>query len=424
MKYILITLALLTCSFTFSQYKNVKINTNNNRPNETSIAINPLNPLQIVAGANISNYYYTVDGGNTWTNGLLKSQEFGVWGDPCIIFDDTGNTYFFHLAIPSFDQFIDRIVCQKSTDGGNSWSEPGSYTGLNSPKQQDKEWACADPIRKGYFYVAWTQFDKYNSKKPEDSSNIMFSLSSNAGDSWSDAVRINRNAGDCRDSGNTVEGAVPCVGPNGEIYVGWSGPLGIIFDKSTDGGNTWLNDDKHVCPQVGGWAYDVEDLWRCNGLPITACDISNSQFRGSIYINFSDRRNGDDDVDIFLVKSSNGGNSWSKPIRVNTDAPGNKKQQFMSWMSVDPVTGNIYILFYDRRNYNDSRTDVYLARSTDGGESFRNINISESPFKPTADVFFGDYVGVDARNDFAACIWTRLEDGILSVQYAGIDFKQ
>ena len=346
MKIYFIIFALLLSSVTSAQYKNIKVNKQSNRPNETSIAINPLNPLHIVAGANISNYYYSFDGGITWENGSLISQEYGVWGDPCTIFDYNGNAYFFHLAVVSFDQFIDRIVCQKSIDGGKSWEDPGTFTGLNSPKQQDKEWACADFMRKNHLYVTWTQFDKYNSKNPKDSSNIMFSYSNDAGASWSNAIRINQKAGDCRDSGNTVEGAVPCVGPNGEIYVGWSGPLGIVFDKSADGGLSWLNDDIQVCQQVGGWAYDIEDLWRCNGLPVTACDISSGPYRGNIYINFSDRSNGEDDVDIFLVKSTDGGNSWGEPKRVNTDTKGNKKQQFMSWMSVDPVTGNIYILFW------------------------------------------------------------------------------
>ncbi len=424
MKIYIIILAFILCSVSSAQYKNIKVNKEKNRPNETSIAINPLNPLHLIAGANISNYYYSLDGGKTWENGLLRSQEYGVWGDPCTIFDYNGNAYFFHLAVPSFDQFIDRIVCQKSTDGGMTWEEPGTFTGLNSPKQQDKEWACSDHLRKNFIYVMWTQFDKYNSKNPMDSSNIMFSYSSDAGVSWSTALRINKQAGDCKDTGTTVEGAVPCVGPNGEIYVSWSGPIGIVFDRSTDGGISWLNEDMQVCPQVGGWTYGIEDLWRCNGLPVTACDISSSPYKGNIYINFSDRRNGDDDVDIFLVKSTNGGSTWDKPKRVNTDTEGNKKQQFMSWMSVDPVTGNIYILFYDRRNYTDSKTDVYLARSTDGGESFRNINISESPFSPTPTIFFGDYVGVDARNDYAACIWTRLDKGTLSIQYCGIDFKE
>ena len=424
MKIYIIILALILSSISSAQYKNIKVNKENNRPNETSISINPLNPLHLVAGANISNYYYSLDGGKTWENGMLRSQEYGVWGDPCTIFDYNGNAYFFHLAVPSFDQFIDRIVCQKSTDGGMTWEEPGTFTGLNSPKQQDKEWACSDHTRKNFIYVTWTQFDKYNSKNPKDSSNIMFSYSSDAGTSWSTAIRINEQAGDCKDTGTTVEGAVPCVGPKGEIYVSWSGPIGIVFDRSTDGGISWLNEDKQVCSQVGGWAYGIEDLWRCNGLPVTACDISSSPYKGNIYINFSDRRNGDDDVDIFLVKSTDEGSTWGKPKRVNTDTEGNKKQQFMSWMSVDPVTGNIYILFYDRRNYTDSKTDIYLARSTDGGESFRNICISESPFAPTETVFFGDYVGIDSRNDFAACMWTRLDKGTLSIQYCGIDFKE
>jgi hypothetical protein len=424
MKYYTIILAFLISSLTLAQYKNIKVNTANNRPNETSIAINPLNPLNIVAGANISNYYFSTDGGKTWVNGLLKSQEYGVWGDPCVIFDSQGNSYFFHLAVPSFEQFIDRIVCQKSTDGGNSWNEPGSYTGLNSPKQQDKEWACADHTRKNYVFVTWTQFDKYNSKKPEDSSNIMFSFSSDAGESWSNTLRINQFAGNCLDSSNTVEGAIPCVGPNGEIYVVWSGPMGIVFDKSADGGITWLDEDKPVCEQYGGWVYDIEGLMRCNGMPVTECDISSGPYSGTIYVNFSDRRNGEDDVDVFLVKSTDNGSSWTKPKRVNTDREGNKRQQFMNWMSVDPITGNIYIIFYDRRNYTDAKTDVYLARSTDGGETFRNICISESPFTPEAGIFFGDYTGIDARNDFVACMWTRLENGLLSIQYCGIDFKE
>ena len=103
---------------------------------------------------------------------------------------------------------------------------------------------------------------------------------------------------------------------------------------------------------------------------------------------------------------------------------GNKHQQFMSWMSVDPITGAVNIIFYDRRNYDDKQTDVYLARSTDGGESFRNICISESPFTPDPGIFFGDYTSIDARNDFVACMWTRMENGLLSVQYCGIDFKE
>ncbi|MCI0715732.1 MAG: glycoside hydrolase [Chlorobi bacterium] len=418
---------LLFPALIFAQYKNIKINTIENRPNEVTIVINPKHPNNIVAAANLNNYYYSFDEGQTWINKTIVSDSFGVWGDPVVIFDLNGSVYFFHLSRPSKEQWIDRIVCQKSTDGGMSWENPGTYTGLNPPKKQDKEWAIADWTNskwKNNIYVTWTQFDKYGSRDPDDKSNIMFSFSSDAGTTWSEAKLINEVSGDCIDSANTTEGAVPCVGPNGEIYVSWSGPAGIVFDLSLDGGLSWLENDIPVSPQIGGWEYEIEDIFRCNGMPVTCCDISSSPYNGTIYINFSDARNDDDDIDIFLVKSTDKGNTWSAPKRINDDPFGNKRQQFMNWMHVDPLTGVINIIFYDRRNYDDFHTDVYLARSTNGGETFTNIKISEEPFKPIKNIFFGDYIGVNSFNDFVACSWQRLEGGFLSILYCGIDFKK
>jgi hypothetical protein len=195
----------------------------------------------------------------------------------------------------------------------------------------------------------------------------MFSSSSDGGLNWSSAKRINEKAGDCLDDDNTTEGAVPCAGPNGEVYVTWSGPAGIVFDRSADGGSSWLEKDISVTPHVIGWSYHIEGIYRCNGMPVTGCDISGSPHRGNIYVNFSDSRTGDEnDVDVFVIRSTNGGNSWNEPVRVNGDKKGNKKQQFFCWMYVDRVTGAVCVIYYDRRAYNDTQTDVYLARSTDG----------------------------------------------------------
>lgn len=418
----LILVLLILPSITLTQYKNIKVNSISNNPEEVSIAINPRHPNNLVAGANINNYYYSFDGGNTWINKEISDSKNGVWGDPVLIFDNNGAAYYFHLSRPSNAQWIDRIVCQRSTDGGMTFGNPGTYMGLNPPKKQDKPWACVDNSDSKWrdnIYVTWTQFDAYDSRLPEDLSNIMFSFSSDAGSTWSDALRINKISGDCADSSNTTEGAVPCVGPNGEIYVSWSAHDKLHFDRSLDGGITWLDDDIIAGKQYGGWVYDIDGIFRCNGLPVTQCDISSSPYKGTIYINYSDKTNGEKDVDVFVIKSTDAGNTWSDPIRVNDDPVGNGKQQFMSWMSVDPVTGSVNIIYYDRRDYEDLNTDVYLARSTDGGTTFENTRISESPFVPVKSVFFGDYIGVSSYNNFTACIWQRLDKGRLSVIYAG-----
>ena len=110
-----------------------------------------------------------------------------------------------------------------------------TYMGRNGNKAQDKEWAVVDSAT-NTIYVTWTQFDEYGTSDPAKFSNIMFSTSTDGGATWSEALQINEISGDCVDSDNTTEGAVPAVGPNGEIYVAWSGPEGIVFDRSLDGG--------------------------------------------------------------------------------------------------------------------------------------------------------------------------------------------
>lgn len=409
-----------------AQYKNIKISDGSGRlgPCEPSIVVNPANQNNIVAGTILNLYFYSMDGGLTWESGELKS-EYGVWGDPCVIADKEGNFYYFHLSDPTgknwaSPEILDRIVCQKSTDGGKTWSN-GTYMGLNAPKQQDKEWAAVD-YNNGNIYVAWTQFDKYNSKEEGDSTRILFSTSTDGAETWSEPVRISDRAGNCLDDDMTVEGAVPSVGPNGEVYIAWSFDDKIYFDMSTDHGKTWLPNDIEVANQPNGWAQNIPGINRCNGMPVTGCDISGGEHNGTIYINWTDQRNGDDDTDVFLSKSTDGGKTWTKPLLVNDDKYA--AHQFFTWMSVDPITGYVYIVYYDRRNYDDERTDVYMAYSKDGGETFTNVKISESPFKPNKIVFFGDYNNISAYNGIIRPIWTRYENRKLSTWTAIINMNE
>jgi len=413
MKTLLLSVLLITPLF--AQYQNIRVDSpSSNQPEEVSIAINPLNPNFLAAGANINHFFRSSDGGYNWQPSFLSSS-FGVWGDPCVVYDELGYLYYGHLSNPPFPGYwIDRIVIQRSTNNGVSWSD-GAGIGFLSPKNQDKEWIAVDMhsnLYKGNVYVCWTEFDDYGSSNPNDSSRIKFSRSTDKGLTFSNAVTISDRSGDCIDSDNTVEGAVPCVGPNGEIYVSWAGPLGLMFDKSTDGGLSW-GTDKFVSNIPGGWDFDVPGIYRCNGLPITACDTSQSPYRGNIYINWSDQRNGIDNTDIFFARSTDGGNSWSAPKKVNDD--NSNRHQFFTWMTIDQTNGAIYIVFYDRRNTSGNATDVYVARSTNGGESFTNFKVSQSSFTPSASIFFGDYTNIAAFNKKVYPIWMRLDGSALSV---------
>ncbi len=417
MKSFLIFLSLsILASGLYAQFANILLDDQVKayNPCEPSITFNYKNPQNIVAGAILDKVYQSQDGGKTWSQSRLKSP-YGVYGDPCLVSDKKGNIYYFHLANPKNedrpDSWLDRIVCQVSKDNGKTWSE-GSYMGYHPPKDQDKEWAVAHP-HKIRIYCTWTQFDLYGSKDEENKSNILFASTKNKGKTWSEAVQINQIPGDCIDDDGTVEGAVPCVGPKGEIYVSWSLDEKIYFDRSMDGGKTWMEEDVIVSDQPGGWAIDIPGLNRSNGMPITGVDISKGPRRGTVYVNWADQRNGSEDTDIWLARSTDQGLNWSAPIRVNDDSSG--RHQFLTWMSIDPQTGYLYFVFYDRRNHEDDHTDVFLAYSRDGGNTFTNIKISESPFLPTPHTFFGDYNDIDAYKGVVCPIWTRMDEGQTSV---------
>ncbi len=403
----------------FTQFQNVVVS-NSNYPNEVTIMINPKNPNQMVVGSNIfyfgadtslSGYYFSTNGGLNWTGGILRSNVARPSGDPVILVDTSGNFHFLQNSNYGVNPHPwDRLLILRSTNGGANWSN-GAGIGFDSLTSQDKPWGCVDfsnSMYKNSIYVTWSRFSNYNDPGPLDSSYIMFSRSLNGVEyNWSSPVRISQLSGNAFDSSNTVEGAVPCTGPNGEIYVSWSGPkirnqqYGIFFDRSTDGGNTWLNNDVYAADQPGGWYIYIPNLARCNGFPVTACDLSNGPYRGNIYINWSDQRNGLNDCDIWLVKSTDRGNTWSQAKRVNTDPPG--KQQFYNWMTVDQATGYIYVVFYDQRNSAALTANIYLARSTDGGETFENIRVNTTSV--TLTNWLLDYIGISAYNGKIRPVW-------------------
>ncbi|MDZ7880512.1 MAG: T9SS type A sorting domain-containing protein [Saprospiraceae bacterium] len=396
-------IALFFATTAMAQHTNIVID-NTSGADEPSICLDYRNPNRIVAGSNTDNIYYSSDAGRTWTRKKQQSS-FGVYGDPVIVCDTAGAFYHFHLSNPPTGSWIDRIVGQKSTDGGKTWND-GAFMGKDGTKNQDKHWVSVDH-RNNALYCTWTQFDKYESRAPQDSTHILFSKSTDGGVSWSTAKRIDAQGGDCLDDDNTVEGAVPCVGANGEVYVAWASPTGLVFNRSLDGGATWLPRERKIADIGGGWSYEISGIYRANGLPFTVCDTSQGTRRGTIYVNWSDQKNGANNTDVWLTKSTDGGATWSPQKRVNDDNSG--KQQFFTSMTLDQKTGWLWFVFYDRRNYADDSTDVYMAYSKDGGETFKNFKVSEQAFSPRSTTFFGDYTHVTAHNNIVRPIWTAMD---------------
>ena len=385
---------------------------------EPSIAIDPTNPANIVAGAILDRVYWSADTGKTWTKQQLKSP-LGVYGDPCVIATKRGDFYYLHLANPTgqgynSEEFLDFIVCQRSTDKGKTWSS-GSAIGYNHPKDQDKQWAISSADGRK-IYTSWTQFDKYESEDPKDSSVILFSQSKFKTKKWKKPVRVSELAGTCKDDDYTTEGAVPATGPNDEIYVAWALGEKIYFDRSFDGGKTFLPHDIKAAEIIGGWNQNIQGIMRSNGMPILLCDNSVKDKRGRLYLFWSDKRNGENNVDIWMSFSADQGITWSPAARVNND--NTDRQQFFPWPAIDQTTGNLYVVFYDRRNYTDTQTDVYLATSKDGGLSWQNERISEKPFVPNPEVFFGDYNNLSVINGIVRPIWTHYENGKMSIRTA------
>jgi len=414
------------CAFAQSDYKNIELKSREGifssfNPCEPSIAIDPTNPKRMVAGSILNNVYKSIDGGITWDHDVLKSSH-GVYGDPTIIASPLGDFYYLHLGDPgnggySNSRWLESIVIQQLKEKKFScrkkcWTD-GIAIGTNAPKDQDKQWATTSKDG-GEIYVSWTEFDKYDSKEPNDHSRILFSKGKKGENSFSKPVSISDVEGGCIDDDNTTEGAVPAAGVNNEVYVAWAHQENIYFNKSVDGGNTWMPKSKVAMSIPGGWNQEIPGVYRANGMPILLSDLSQGPNRGNLYLCWSDERNGD--VDVFVSSSSDGGENWTEAVRVNNDKT--NTPQFFPWMTVDVVTGNLYAVFYDRRNHTDYNTDVYLASSTDGGKTWKNERISEKPFVSSASVFLGDYNNISAVNGIVRPIWTRIDNYKTSVWIA------
>ena len=167
--------------------------------------------------------------------------------------------------------------------------------------------------------------------------------------------------------------------------------------------------------------------FRDDSFPAMAVDQNN----GYIYVAWSDFRN--NDADIYFTRSTNGGSTWSTPVRINDDPLHNSAHQFFPWMDVAP-NGKLYVGWFDSRLDPTPLTspllfDEYVTASTDGGLTFSpNQRISEvtsdSSIGGFTTPFIGDYSGLAATNDFVFPAWVDTRRGQQDIYTQRLDFVQ
>jgi hypothetical protein len=367
---------------------------------ETSVAVNGSNVIVSFnesAGSTFDGYGISSDGGTTFTHKRIPSASNGAnLGDGVVAFGPGGEIYYSTLAevVTTGGNVKSFVGVSKSTDNGVTFSTPfdASTTAGNNVDFQDKEWVTVDrnvtSQFKGNVYVSWTDFTALPSGQ-SNGSFINFARSTNGGATFEAPQALS-----AQDHTSDVQGSMPVVAPNGDLYVAFrdthSGFGGMAIRKSTDGGKTFLPENKvvsllSISAMTGGGAV------RTNSFPSITVDNN-----GVVHIVY-DAWSGSqlDRSDILYVRSSDGGNTWSQALKLNDD--GTPTTQFLPSIAA-AADGTLGVKWWDRRNdpLNDSLTDVYMTISHDGGTTFgKNFRVTDQNwvFGPIETVFASGYHG-------------------------------
>ncbi|HEY2956287.1 MAG TPA: PKD domain-containing protein [Candidatus Eisenbacteria bacterium] len=392
----------------------------NRTQSENSVFVSPLNSSLLLNSDNSSDwpvtqifgasYWVSTNGGLTWT-GSTAGVGGANWGDPSTAINRSGRFFVAYVA-PDFGQAL-----SWSDDGGATWTTGTVALGFGI-LDKGHLWVddgAASPYA-GNLYDAWTNFQ---GGPPDLQIEIM--RSTDAGLTWTDRQILSAQVA----AGSHNQGVNIQTGPNGEVYVVWAiydcwpcdeGAVG--FAKSSDGGHTFTP-GRRILGGIQGLrntALGGEKTMRTNSFPSMTVD----QQTGEIFLVWTNLGvpgvNGGD-PDIYLITSSDGGETWSAPLRVNQDPIGNGRDNYFPWIVCDPVTGLLACVFYDSRNFaaNDM-VETFVATSTDHGLTWQDFRVSDVAWAGDGIVGFddnyaGDYIGIAARDNRVYPMWSDDRSG-------------
>ena len=404
------------CTTTTSEAANVNTSCEHNVPhNETSIAVNPTDPNNIIGGANdyqlaanpgghvtetlLSRAHVSFDGGKTWTEYPLNaSSNYQASGDPAVAFDASGEAYYatlgFRFVGPASETTPDVIV-HASGDGGRTWNTRvialGSGNAGSVGEFLDKEYVAA--WGNGNAIVTYGDFHDVQ-KGATVSTTIFASVTHNYGSTWSKPTPI---------SGDLDQGFVstPVVTSTGRIFVSF-----LNTSEPTTGRDTY--EVVEVSPATGrplGQPVDValvidgltdypiafgrqtyqDSTLRSWAAGNIAADPTNpahlavvwSDMRNSVTPAPADPYEAVTNSDIIVSESIDYGQTWSVPSAITL--PGD---QFMPW-SVFDASGTLQIGAFDRSDDPSNHTYNYVLFSQTGPGTFTRHVVSTQSSNPT-----------------------------------------
>lgn len=434
----------------------VNINNGNQGQHETWMAINPTNPNNLIATSNdnralsssgsgwIMYASYSKDGGKTWeesrtppANGLLFTVSGGgTIFDPIIFFDHLGDAYYFYGFTETGEDAKEKngIFVAKSTDGGETWDAYEDEIGipLNAVKWEvdnqsnpfnDRWTACVDisddSPYKGNQYIAWKRFSTPGAP-------IAFSRSTDGGMNWENMIELRENASN--------QAPMPASGPDGTVYVAWHESPGAVSNtveakviKSTDGGATFLTANlvtAHRLFKIGelneeSFRHTLVDKQgiRSSSYVQIVTDISNSEYRGNVYLVQAAREEFDGASGVYFARSTDKGESWEGGIKID-DNFFNNRDVFFPSIACDPLSGKLGVVYYSSAETSDnSGVHVHMAFSDDAGDTWQNIRLTDEEIKLDSprdvipqsgdgNIYWGDYTHIVAwDNKFHPLYW-------------------